>query len=62
VLDLPGLVLVSAEDSRDDLDVVVLCERLAELREEVRGRLDAGPVVLIQDENSTPGHGFRLDA
>ena len=59
MLDLPRLVLVPAQDARHDLDVVVLRERLAELREQVRGRLDAGPVVLIQDENSTPGHGIQ---
>ena len=35
----------------DDLDLVVLRERLAELGQEVRGRLDAGPVVLVEDED-----------
>ena len=52
VLDLPRLVLVAVEDAGDDLDLVVLRERLAELGQEVRGRLDAGPVVLVEDEDS----------
>ena len=56
VLDLPRLVLVTVEDPRDDLDLVVLRERLAELGQEVRRRLDAGPVVLVEDENALPGH------
>ena len=60
VLELARLVLVPVQDARHDLDVVVLRERLAELGEQVRGRLDAGPVVLVEDENSTPRHGFRL--
>ena len=52
VLELPRLVLVAVEDAGHDLDLVVLRERLAELRQEVRGRLDAGPVVLVEDEDS----------
>ena len=52
VLDLARLVLVAVEDAGDDLDLVVLRERLAELGQEVRGRLDAGPVVLVEDEDS----------
>jgi hypothetical protein len=60
VLDLPRLVLVPVQDARDDLHLVVLRERLAELGEEVCGRLDAGPVVLVQDENALPGHAIRL--
>ena len=64
VLELPRLVLVPVEHARDDLDVVVLREGLAELRQEVRGRLDARPVVLVQDEDSRAfaafGHRLRL--
>ena len=52
VLDLPRLVLVSVQHPGDDLDLVVLRERLAELRQEVRGRLDTRPVVLVQDEDA----------
>ena len=52
VLQLPRLVLVAAEHAGHDLDLVVLRERLAELGQEVRGRLDAGPVVLVEDEDS----------
>ena len=60
VLDLPRLVLVPVQDARDDLHLVVLCERLAQLGQEVRGRLHAGPVVLVEDENALPGHRGRL--
>ncbi len=52
VLELPRLVLVPVQHAGDDLDLVVLGERLAQLRQEVRGRLDARPVVLVQDEDS----------
>ena len=41
-LDTPG----------DDRDLVVPREGLAEIREQVRRRLDAGPVVLIEHENA----------
>ena len=64
VLDLPRLVLVSVQHPGDDLDLVVLRERLAELRQEVRGRLDTRPVVLVQDEDAlafaAAGHRIRL--
>jgi hypothetical protein len=43
--------LVAVEMPGDDGDVVVAGQRLAELREQLRGRLDAGPVVLVQDED-----------
>ena len=55
VLVLARRILVAVQDARDDLDLVVLGERLAELGEEVRGRLDAGPVVLVQDEDARRG-------
>ena len=41
----------------DHGDVVVGGERLAELGEQVGGRLDTGPVVLVEDEKALPGHG-----
>ena len=52
VLGRPRRVLVPVQDAGDDLDLVVLGEPFAELRQEVRGRLDPGPVVLVQDEDA----------
>ena len=46
------LVLVVVEPSRDHGDVVVARELLAELRQQVRGRLDARVVVLVKDEET----------
>ena len=64
VLVLAGRVLVAVQDARDDLDLVVLRERLAELGQEMCGRLDPWPVVLVEDENSPPSavgrHAARL--
>ncbi len=48
---------MSPEMTRDHGDVVVARERLAELREELRGRLDPRRVVLVQDEDAAPGSG-----
>ena len=57
-------VLVPVQDTGHHLDVVVLRERLAQLGEEVRRRLDARPVVLVQDEDARAsagvGHRSRL--
>ena len=41
---------MAVKDSGDDTYVHVLGQRLAELGEELRRRLDAGPVVLVQDQ------------
>src|SRR5205807_1368252 len=57
-LALSRLVLVPVQDSRHDLDVVVLHERLAELGEQVRRRLDARPVVLVEDEEAGSAQGL----
>ena len=48
---------LAARRAGDHGHVVVGGERLAELGQEVGGRLDAGPVVLVQDENALPAHG-----
>ena len=53
-ISLDGQV-VPMEVPGDDRDVVVVGERLAELREELRGRLDPRPVVLVEDEDPRPG-------
>ncbi len=47
-------MLVAVEDPGDDSDVVVGGERLAELGQQVRRRLDARPVVLVEDEQAWP--------
>ena len=47
----------------DDSDVVIRAQSLAQLREQVGGRLDAWPVVLVEDEKAgfdshrVVGHG-----
>ena len=46
------LVLVAMQHSGDHRDVRVLRERLAEIRQQLGRRLDARPVVLIQDEQA----------
>ena len=48
---LLGRQLVPVEMARDDRHVVVLREGLAQLRQELCGRLDARPVVLVEDED-----------
>ena len=54
------LVLVPVEPARDHRHVVIGRERLAQLGEQVRRRLDAGPVVLVEDEQPrTAGRGHR---
>ena len=40
--------------------VVIGGERLAELGEQVGGRLDAGPVVLVEDEDALSAHGRKV--
>jgi hypothetical protein len=40
------------EHARDDLDLVVLRERLAEFGQQLGGRLDARPVVLVEHEQT----------
>ena len=40
------------QDAGHDLDLVVLGERLAQLGQQVRGRLDSGPVVLVEDQHA----------
>jgi hypothetical protein len=45
--------LLAVQVARDDGHVVLVRERLAELGEELRGRLDARPVVLV--EHKEPG-------
>ena len=47
--------LVAVEMTGDDGDVVVAGQRLAQLREQLRRRLDAGPVVLVEDEDPRAG-------
>jgi len=37
-------------------DVELVGEVGEELREQVRGRLEAGPVVLVEDEHARPSH------
>ena len=55
VPDLLGRqVTVAVEVPGDDRHVVVGGERLAELREQLRRRLDARPVVLVEDEDPRP--------
>ena len=62
---VPGLLrrqVVAAQLARDDGHVVLPGELLAELREQLRGRLDPRPVVLVQHEDlrpGDPGHGRR---
>ena len=55
------IVLVAEQAPRDHGHVVLVRERLAELGEQVRRRLDAGPVVLVEDEQvraaAASGHG-----
>ena len=43
---------MAVQHAGHDGDVVLVGERLAELGEQVRGRLDAGPVVLVEDEEA----------
>ena len=47
--------LVAVQMAGDDRDVVVARERLAELGEQLGGRLDPGPVVLVEDEDPRRG-------
>ncbi len=47
----------TVQPAGDDRDVVVDSERLAQLGEQVRGRLDAGPVVLVEDEETGAAGG-----
>ena len=47
----------SGRRAGDHGHVVVGGERLAELGEQVGGRLDTGPVVLVQNENALTAHG-----
>ena len=49
---LLGRVLVTAQDAREHADLVLVGERLAELGQQMRRRLDAGPVVLVEDEQA----------
>ena len=46
------VVLVPEQPARDDRHVVLVRERLAELGQQLRGRLDPGPVVLVEDEQA----------
>ena len=48
------LVLVVVEPSRDHGDVEVLHQRGAQIGEQVSRRLQAGPVVLVEDEETRP--------
>jgi hypothetical protein len=48
-----GVIFTVAQATGDHRDRVLVGERLAELREEVSGRLHAGVVVLVEDEEST---------
>ena len=63
-LELVRFVLVAVQYPRHHLDVVVDGERLAQLGQEVRGRLDPRPVVLVEDDDSRAaaglGHRARL--
>ncbi len=52
VHEAPRARLGVAQPARDHVDVVVARERLAELRQQVRGRLDSRPVVLVEDEQA----------
>jgi hypothetical protein len=47
-------ILVIADATGDDRHVVLACELLAKLREQVCGRLDPRLVVLVEDEESGP--------
>ena len=53
--------VMTLDAARHDGDVVVGGERLTELGEELRGRLDARPVVLVEDEDPAASlrHGHR---
>ena len=57
-----GRVLVAAQPAGDDGHVVLGGERLAELGQQVRGGLDPGPVVLVEDEETRTAvrHAKRL--
>ena len=48
----PRKLLVAAQHARQHADLVLVGERLAELGEQVRRRLDARPVVLVDDEQT----------
>jgi hypothetical protein len=48
----PRQPLVSSQDARQHTNVVLVGQRLAQLGQQVRGRLDAGPVVLVDDEQA----------
>ena len=54
VLDLPRLVLVAVQDAGDDLDLVLLRRAPRTAGQKVRGRLHAGPVVLVEDHICRP--------
>src|SRR5690242_14019769 len=56
-----GKIGPAVEPAGDHGDIEVLRKPFTELREEVRGRLHAGPVVLIQKENARP-HAAKLAA
>ena len=47
-----GQLVVAEQPAGDDGDVEVLGERLAELGQQVRRRLDSRPVVLVEDEHA----------
>ena len=51
---------MAVEDAREDTDVVVARESLAELGQELGGGLDAGPVVLVDDEEARPFGGGAI--
>ena len=49
-LELTRIVLMTVQNSGDDLDLVFLGELFTELGQELRGRLHPRPVVLVEDE------------
>lgn len=53
VYDAVRLPSVSVENPCDNAHFVLVDERLAQFGEEVRGRLDTGPVVLVEDEQAS---------
>ena len=52
---MPRQLLVAVQRPGEHADLVLVRQCLAQLREQVRGRLDARPVVLVDDEEARLG-------